>query len=218
MTRMIERWFPCQEVSANSNSGWGSGNSERNLFTWFAARPTAQAKAAVICSLLPWPDSAAEQKRLQNLVREAMTGRYAKRDELRREILRNNDENLQLLDPFFWPGNDPSGGGTSRTPFLCDGLFADCGSRHPTSHRLSIPRLDRRTEVALQLFVDPLGVQLTAIVVGSHCGAHGNRLQVRGGARGLLPHARWPSSVGLLVGCDIAMPGMRPSVPPRRVV
>ena len=61
MTRMIERWFPCAEVSANSNSGWGSGNTERNLFTWFAARPTAQAKAAVICSLLPWPDDEAEQ-------------------------------------------------------------------------------------------------------------------------------------------------------------
>ena len=47
MTRMIERWFPCAEVSANSDTGWGSGNTERNLFTWFAARPTAQAKAAI---------------------------------------------------------------------------------------------------------------------------------------------------------------------------
>jgi adenine-specific DNA methylase len=65
---MIERWFPCAEVSANSNAGWGSGNTERSLFTWFAARPTAQAKAAVLCSLLPWPDDEAEQKRLQTLV------------------------------------------------------------------------------------------------------------------------------------------------------
>ena len=59
MTRMIERWFPCKEVSENSTKGWGSGNTERNLFTWFAARPTVQAKAAVICSLLPWPDDEA---------------------------------------------------------------------------------------------------------------------------------------------------------------
>ncbi len=44
MTRMIERWFPCQEVSENSKTGWGSGNSEKELFTWFAGRPTAQAK------------------------------------------------------------------------------------------------------------------------------------------------------------------------------
>ena len=68
MTRMIERWFPCAEVSASSNAGWGSGNTERSLFTWFAARPTAQAKAAVICSLLPWPDDEAEQQKLQILV------------------------------------------------------------------------------------------------------------------------------------------------------
>jgi putative DNA methylase len=86
MTRMIERWFPTAEVSANSETGWGSGNQERNLFTWFAARPTAQAKAAVICSLLPWPESSAEQRRLQSLVRKAMTGRYGAWDELRSEI------------------------------------------------------------------------------------------------------------------------------------
>src|SRR6478736_4694140 len=52
MTRMIERWFPSAEVSANSSRGWGSGNSEISLFMWFAKRPTAQAKAAVVCSLL----------------------------------------------------------------------------------------------------------------------------------------------------------------------
>ena len=87
MTRLIERWFPCKEVSENSTAGWGSGNTERALFTWFAARPTAQAKAAVICSLLPWPDEEAGQKRLQDLVKLAMTGRYAAWDELRTEIL-----------------------------------------------------------------------------------------------------------------------------------
>lgn len=53
MTRMIERWFPCQEVSENSEGGWGSGNTEANLFTWFAKRPLSQAKAAVLTSLLP---------------------------------------------------------------------------------------------------------------------------------------------------------------------
>ena len=79
---MIERWFPCKEVSENSDSGWGSGNQEKGLFTWFAARPSAQAKAAVICSLLPWPNDETEQSRLQDLVREAMTGRYAAWQEL----------------------------------------------------------------------------------------------------------------------------------------
>ena len=107
MTRMIERWFPCKEVSENSTAGWGSGNTERNLFTWFAARPTAQAKAAVICSLLPWPDDETEQKRLQDLVKEAMTGRYAARDELRAEILKANPDGASMLDPFSGRGMIP---------------------------------------------------------------------------------------------------------------
>lgn len=107
MTRLIERWFPCKEVSENSYAGWGSGNAERGVFTWFAARPTAQAKAAVICSLLPWPDDPAEQRRLQHLVREAMTGRYAARDELRAEILKANPDGASVLDPFSGRGMIP---------------------------------------------------------------------------------------------------------------
>src|SRR5439155_18561126 len=104
MTRMIERWFPCAEVSEASSAGWGSGNTERNLFTWFAARPTAQAKAALICSLLPWPESIADQERLQQLVREAMTGRYAAWEALRAEILAGNPTGLRILDPFAGRG------------------------------------------------------------------------------------------------------------------
>ena len=72
--RMIERWFPCQEVSDASAAGWGTGNAEANIFTWFAKRPLAQAKAAVITSLLPWPDDPAEQRRLQDLVRRSLVG------------------------------------------------------------------------------------------------------------------------------------------------
>ena len=107
MTRMIERWFPCAEVSSGSTSGWGSGNQEKKLFTWFAARPTAQAKAAVICSLLPWPDDESEQTRLQDLVRRAMTGRYAAWDELRAEILKANPNGTSVLDPFSGRGMIP---------------------------------------------------------------------------------------------------------------
>lgn len=107
MTRMIERWFPCAEVSANSDSGWGSGNQERNLFTWFAARPTAQAKAAVVCSLLRWPADESEQDRLQQLVKSALTGRYAAWAELRREIARENPEGVTVVDPFSGRGIIP---------------------------------------------------------------------------------------------------------------
>lgn len=107
MIRMIERWFPCADVSATSGAGWGSGNGEKNLFTWFAARPTSQAKAAIICSLLPWPDDEAEQKRLQGIVVEAMTGRYAAWKELRAEIIVNNPGDLGILDPFSGRGMIP---------------------------------------------------------------------------------------------------------------
>ena len=107
MTRMIERWFPTAEVSANSEKGWGSGNSEISLFMWFAKRPTAQAKAAVVCSLLPWPDNEDEQQRLQKLVRSSMTGRYGAWTELRREILRANPSGAEILDAFSGRGMIP---------------------------------------------------------------------------------------------------------------
>lgn len=107
MTRMIERWFPSAEVSANSDKGWGSGNSEIALFMWFAKRPTAQAKAATICSLLPWPDEVSEQKRLQDLVRSAMTGRYAAWNDLRTEIAKANPDGATTLDPFSGRGMIP---------------------------------------------------------------------------------------------------------------
>ena len=100
MTRMIERWFPCQEVSESSTSGWGSGNVEKAMFTWFAARPLAQAKAAVICSLLPWPDDPREQQRLQALVRKAMTGRDEAHDALVDELARHYPAAATTLDPF----------------------------------------------------------------------------------------------------------------------
>ncbi len=103
---MIERWFPGPEVSANSSVGWGSGNQEIALFPWFAKRPTAQAKAAILCSLLPWPEDASEQERLQQLVREAMAGRYAAWDAIRAE-LRDTDIDGGVLDPFSGRGMIP---------------------------------------------------------------------------------------------------------------
>jgi putative DNA methylase len=107
VTRMIERWFPCAEVSEAAAKGWGSGNAERNLFTWFAARPTAQAKAAVITSLLPWPESESEQRRLQDLVRAAMLGRYHAWDDIRTEIAASNAHGGSVLDPFSGRGMIP---------------------------------------------------------------------------------------------------------------
>ena len=100
MTRMIERWFPCADVSANAQSGWGSGHSEKTLFTWFAARPLAQARAAVICSLLPWPDDAFEQKKLCSLVGRAMGGREDAHDEVVKELALRHPSGASVLDSF----------------------------------------------------------------------------------------------------------------------
>jgi adenine-specific DNA methylase len=97
---MIERWFPCAEVSEASESGWGSGKSEKALFIWFAARPLAQAKAAVITSLLPWPDDPREQERLKDIVRRAMTDRDAAHDELIAELAKAYPSGASMLDPF----------------------------------------------------------------------------------------------------------------------
>ena len=80
--RMIERWFPCAEVSEASGSGWGAGAPEKALFTWFAARPLAQARAAVLTSVLPWPEAEVEQRELQDLVRRALASKDGARSEV----------------------------------------------------------------------------------------------------------------------------------------
>lgn len=51
--RLIDEWFPCAAVDAAVGTPAGSGRSEKALFTWFASRPIAQARAAVLCTLLP---------------------------------------------------------------------------------------------------------------------------------------------------------------------
>ncbi|GAX51335.1 DUF1156 domain-containing protein [Streptomyces olivochromogenes] len=52
-SRLIDHWFPCSSVDAAVGTPAGSGRSEKALFTWFASRPIAQARAAVLTTLLP---------------------------------------------------------------------------------------------------------------------------------------------------------------------
>ena len=49
---LIDRWFPVAAVDDACRTPAGSGLNEKAIFTWFASRPIAQARAAVICSLL----------------------------------------------------------------------------------------------------------------------------------------------------------------------
>jgi putative DNA methylase len=55
--RLIDHWFPCVAVDETVRTPAGSGRSEKALFTWFASRPVAQARAAVLTTLLPDDDT-----------------------------------------------------------------------------------------------------------------------------------------------------------------
>lgn len=58
--RMIDNWFPCAAVDAAVGTPAGSGRSEKAIFPWFASRPIAQARAAVLTTLLPNEESLRE--------------------------------------------------------------------------------------------------------------------------------------------------------------
>jgi putative DNA methylase len=82
--RLIDEWFPCAAVDEACGNPAGSGLNEKAIFTWFASRPIAQARAAVACALLG--DDAATRKAVEEAVRgsrsaidklaEAVAARY----------------------------------------------------------------------------------------------------------------------------------------------
>lgn len=67
-SRLIDHWFPCGAVDAAVLTPAGSGRSEKAIFPWFASRPIAQARAAVLTTLLPDDD------KLRALVEQAVAG------------------------------------------------------------------------------------------------------------------------------------------------
>lgn len=105
--RMIDRWFPCEAVSEASYAPYGSGKTEKSLFTWFAARPIAQARAAILTTLLPWPDEPTEQRRLQESVIGAVKGHPAALRDVANEIRRVYSNGVRILDPFSGRGIIP---------------------------------------------------------------------------------------------------------------
>jgi putative DNA methylase len=64
--RLIDRWFPVTAVDTAVGTPEGSGRSEKAIFTWFASRPIAQARAAVLTATLP------DDPALQPLVERAV--------------------------------------------------------------------------------------------------------------------------------------------------
>jgi putative DNA methylase len=72
--RLIDRWFPCAAVDAAVSSPAGSGRNEKAIFPWFASRPIAQARAAMLTALLP--DDAALRPWIEQAVRDGMSGAF----------------------------------------------------------------------------------------------------------------------------------------------
>ena len=58
--RLIDRWFPVVAVDEACKTPVGSGMLEKGLFTWFASRPLAQARAAALTVLAPNDDDLKE--------------------------------------------------------------------------------------------------------------------------------------------------------------
>jgi adenine-specific DNA methylase len=81
--RLIDRWFPCAAVDAAVDTPAGSGLSEKALFTWFASRPIAQARAVVLTTLLP------DQAALRPYVSHAVRGQRGALDDLADIIARH---------------------------------------------------------------------------------------------------------------------------------
>ena len=67
-SRLIDRWFPVSAVDEACKTTVGSGLIEKAIFTWFASRPLAQARAAALTSLLA--DGADQQHAVERAIRD----------------------------------------------------------------------------------------------------------------------------------------------------
>lgn len=108
-TPLIERWFPVAAVDEACGTPAGSGRNEKAIFTWFASRPIAQARAAVLTSLLRvGSEDDLETDRLRHLVDLAIrNGDTRALEELATEILRDKSEPPVVLDCFSGRGIIP---------------------------------------------------------------------------------------------------------------
>lgn len=94
--RLIDRWFPVAAVDEACRTSAGSGLTEKAIFTWFASRPIAQARAAALTSLLP------DDPALKPLVEAAV--RHGDRDTLvklaKQVVAHNGGSPPTVLDMF----------------------------------------------------------------------------------------------------------------------
>lgn len=99
--RMIDRWFPCGAVDAACKTPAGSGLNEKAIFTWFASRPLAQARAAVACALLE------DDPGMRKAVDGAVRGDAASLDLLADALAQQYDTPPVVLDIFSGRGIIP---------------------------------------------------------------------------------------------------------------
>jgi putative DNA methylase len=100
--RLIDQWFPCAAVDEACGNPAGSGRNEKAIFTWFASRPIAQARAAVACALLG-DDPATRQT-----IEEAVRGSRGAIDKLAEAVaLRYPTDRPVVLDVFSGRGIIP---------------------------------------------------------------------------------------------------------------
>lgn len=100
--RMIDRWFPCEAVDSASRTPVGSAKNEKAIFPWFASRPIAQARAAVLTALAP------DEADLRPLVVAAVrSGDRRSMEVLESRILQHHGRAPVVLDPFSGRGIIP---------------------------------------------------------------------------------------------------------------
>lgn len=97
--KMIDDWFPCAAVDQAVGTPEGSGLSEKAIFTWFASRPIAQARGAVLAALLP------DKEELRPVVNRAIRGDRAALHELGTLVTDSYPARRPVvLDPFSGRG------------------------------------------------------------------------------------------------------------------
>ncbi|HZO93280.1 MAG TPA: hypothetical protein VFB22_05880 [Candidatus Baltobacteraceae bacterium] len=100
---MIDRWFPVAAVDKACKTPVGSGMIEKAMFTWFASRPLAQARAAALTTLLPEDDAS---KAL--IERAIVTGDKSAFDALTRRVVNAyHGQSPVVLDMFSGRGIIP---------------------------------------------------------------------------------------------------------------
>lgn len=157
--RLIDRWFPVAAVDEACGTPAGSGLTEKALFTWFASRPIAQARAAALTSLLP--DDAALKPMVEAAVR--LGGKEILRQLAELVVVNHGGKPPTVLDMFSGRGIIPleaaragaKAVGTDLSPVatLAGRLLAD----YPASDWSGEPRLPFGGEIDRTLAVDKDG-------------------------------------------------------------